>query len=130
VNTCRSFVYTTGLPPAVIAGIDAAIDLAREAERLRHALRERADGFRSRLTGLGFDVRGSTTQIVPALVGAAEQTVAFARDLEERGVLAIPIRPPTVPAGSARIRFSLTAAHDDEDLEMALAAVEEARGAL
>jgi 8-amino-7-oxononanoate synthase len=125
VNACRGFVYTTALPPAVIAGIDAAVDLVAGADGSRRSLLEKADRFRSRLVELGFDVCGSTTQIVPAVLGASSDTVAFARELEQRGVLAVPIRPPTVPARSARVRFSLSAAHADDELERALAAVKE-----
>ena len=124
VNTCRSFVYTTALPPAVIGGIDAALDLVRAAGDLRQTLRERSERFRSGLQTLGFDVRGSTTQIVPAVVGSSDRALDLGRALEEQGVLAIPIRPPTVPNGTARIRFSLTSQHANGDIDHALSAIE------
>ena len=74
----------------------------------------------------GFDTGGSTTQIVPVLLGESERALALASGLEERGVLAVAIRPPTVPAGTARIRFSLLATHTDEQVDLALEALADA----
>jgi 8-amino-7-oxononanoate synthase len=124
VSTCRPFLFTTALPPAVVGGVRAALGLVREAGAARSALLRQAESFRARLVELDFDTRGSTTQIVPVVVGENERALAFARALEERGVLAVAIRPPTVPAGTARIRFSLTSAHTAENLDSALAAIE------
>jgi len=124
VSSCRTLIYSTALPPSVIASIDAAIELVREADDRRTALREKSERFRKRLAGLGLDTGGSTTQIVPAIVGSSERALELARALEERGVLAVAIRPPTVPPGQARIRFSLMASHADHDLELALEALE------
>jgi 8-amino-7-oxononanoate synthase len=124
VNTCRPFIFTTGLPPAVIGGIGAALDLVREAGGLRRDLLAKAARFRTRLDELGLDTCGSTTQIVPVLVGENQAAVAFAEALQDRGVLGVAIRPPTVPEGTARVRFSLTAAHTDEHVEQALRAIE------
>jgi 8-amino-7-oxononanoate synthase len=129
VNTCRPFIFTTGLPPAVTAGIGAALELVREAGSLRRDLLARAACFRTRLQELGFDTCGSTTQIVPAVAGDNEAAVAFAEALQDRGVLGVAIRPPTVPEGTARVRFSLTAAHTDDHVEQALAAIEAVRKA-
>jgi 8-amino-7-oxononanoate synthase len=124
VNTCRPFIFTTGLPPAVIGGIGAALDLVREAGDLRRDLLRKAMRFRARLDELGYDTCGSTTQIVPAVVGGNEAALSLAEALQARGVLGVAIRPPTVPEGTARVRFSLTAAHTDEHVEQALAAIE------
>ncbi len=127
VSTCRTLIYSTALPPAVIAAIDTSLDLVAAADDRRRDLRAKSERFRARLVGLGFDTGASTTQIIPALVGSNERALALARALEERGVLAVAIRPPTVPAGAARIRFSLLATHDDADLELALAALAEVK---
>lgn len=124
LNVSRTLIYTTGLPPAVIDPIRAAIGLVREGDQVRAALREKAAQFRERLGVAGFDTAGSSTQIVPILVGTNEAALRFAATLEQRGVLAVPIRPPTVPEGTARLRFSLTAAHDDAEIERALTAIE------
>ncbi len=129
-NRARSFVYTTALPPAVIGASDAALDLVRQADEERAGLRRRAERFRARLGELGLDVGDSATQIVPILVGEAEPALELSRALEESGVLAVAIRPPSVPPGTARLRFSLTADHSDTDLERVVEAVSEASHAV
>jgi 8-amino-7-oxononanoate synthase len=126
VSACRTLVYSTALPPAVVATIDAAVDLVRDADDRRAALRAKAERFRAGVRAAGFDTGGSTTQIVPALVGESERALALAAALEEHGVLAVGIRPPTVPAGTARLRFSLLATHTDEQLDLALQALADA----
>jgi 8-amino-7-oxononanoate synthase len=123
VSTCRTLIYSTALPPAVVSAISVSIDLVRDANERRQALRAKSERFRSRLQELGFDTGASSTQIVPALVGSSERALELAQALEEKGVLAVAIRPPTVPVGAARIRFSLMATHADEDLELALGAL-------
>jgi 8-amino-7-oxononanoate synthase len=122
-NACRSLIYSTALPPPVIGAVAAALELVRDADEARQALRRKAERFRARLEAFGLDTCGSTTQIVPVLVGEAGAALELSAELERRGVLAVAIRPPTVPAGTARLRFSLSAAHADADLERALDAV-------
>ena len=124
VNASRSFVFTTGLPAAVIAAVHAALDVVYAADDLRAELQERARGFRARLANLGLDTCGSSTQIVPLVTGASDAAVALSGALEDAGVLAVAIRPPTVPAGAARLRFSLTALHGDRDIAVALDTVQ------
>jgi 8-amino-7-oxononanoate synthase len=123
VNASRSFVFTTGLPAAVIGAVDAALDVIQRADDLRADLQAKAERFRTRLSQLGFDTCGSSTQIVPLVTGESAAAVALSSELEDAGVLAVAIRPPTVPPGTARLRFSLTALHRDVDLETAVAAV-------
>jgi 8-amino-7-oxononanoate synthase len=124
VNASRSFVFTTGLPAAVIGAVDAALDVVRTVDELRAELQTKSERFRARLTSLGLDTCGSSTQIVPLVVGESEAAVALSEALEEAGVLAVAIRPPTVPPGTARLRFSLTSLHEDEQIDHALAAID------
>jgi 8-amino-7-oxononanoate synthase len=126
LNAARSFVFTTALPPAVIGAVDAALDLVREADRGRSELQAKAASVRAGLHALELDTQRSETQIVPAVVGGNEAALALARALEDYGVLAVAIRPPTVPEGRARLRFSITAAHERADLDDALKAVAQA----
>jgi 8-amino-7-oxononanoate synthase len=123
VSACRTLVYSTALPPAVVGTVDCALDLVRDAGDARERLRAHGERFRAAVQAAGFDTGGSTTQIVPAIVGEAERALALAAALEERGVLAVGIRPPTVPAGTARIRFSLMATHTEAQLDRALEAL-------
>jgi 8-amino-7-oxononanoate synthase len=124
LNACRTFVFTTGLPPAAIAAADAALALVRDGDALRADLLAKADRFRARLEGRGLDTRGSSTQIVPVVAGDSERAVELSQRLEEADVLGVAIRPPTVPTGTARIRFSVTVLHEDAELERALDTIE------
>jgi len=126
VNTCSGFIYTTALPPPMLAAIDAALDLVpgMDAERIR--LDGHGRRLRAALAGLGVDTGPSSTQIVPAIVGDAGRALALSRSLDERGLLAVAIRPPTVPAGTSRLRVALSAAHRDEDIDRLVAAIGEA----
>jgi 8-amino-7-oxononanoate synthase len=126
LNTSRTFIYTTGLPPALVGAITVALELVREAGEARRELQQRACVFRARLAELGLDTCGSTTQIVPILVGESEAALELSRELEAHGVLGVAIRPPTVPHGTARLRCSLSALHKEAELELALAAIEQA----
>jgi 8-amino-7-oxononanoate synthase len=120
VNSCSGFIYSTALPPPVLGAIDAALDLVPGMDAERAHLAGLGRSLRNGLADLGMDTAGSTTQIVPAIVGDAAETLELSRKLEEGGVLAIAIRPPTVPKGSSRIRFGLSAAHSATDVALAL----------
>lgn len=122
-NRARSFIYSTAMPPPVLGAIGAALSLvAREPERREYLLAEAAT-LRRELTQAGFDILGSATQIIPALVGENAPTLEFAARLRERGLMAVALRPPTVPPGRSRVRFSLSAAHSREDLSAARQAI-------
>jgi glycine C-acetyltransferase len=125
VNRARSFIFSTSLPPAVLAAALAALDLADSPEgaRRRAVLADNAVRFRGLLAAAGFDTMGSVTQIVPVRIGAAEPTMTFTRLLLEEGVFVQGIRPPTVPAGNCRLRCTLMATHTEEDLAEAAAAI-------
>ena len=115
VNSARSFIYTTALPAAVIAADLAALRLCLAGETRGVELLRRAAAFREALRARGWTV-GGESQIVPVTVGESARAVALSKALVERGFLALPVRPPTVPEGKARLRFSLTAAHTDRHL--------------
>ena len=117
-NRARSLVYTTGLPPAVVAAAVAAVDIVlSEPERVAAPLRQ-ARRFCARA---GLDAPESP--IVPLVLGDEAAAVSASSALEEAGFLVAPIRPPTVPAGTSRLRFTFTAAHADEDVDRLAEAV-------
>ncbi|GFO70735.1 8-amino-7-oxononanoate synthase [Geomonas limicola] len=118
VNTSRSFIFSTSLPPAVLAASLASVDLvdSPEGAQLRERLSANTTLFKKRLAEAGFDTMGSETQIVPIFVGPAETTMEFSRVLLERGIFVQGIRPPTVPAGSCRLRCTVMATHEPADL--------------
>ncbi len=118
-NRARSFIYSTALPPPVLGAIGKALEIVlKEPERRAYLLGE-AQGFRQALKQAGLDTLGSETQIVPVLVGDNARTLDFAARLKDQGLMAVGLRPPTVPPGKARVRFSLSAAHSPEDLAQA-----------
>jgi 8-amino-7-oxononanoate synthase len=116
VNACSGFIYTTALPPAVLGAMDAALDLVPTLDAERARLAAAGDNLRAALRGMGLDTGASSTQIVPAIVGDEARALALASGLEQRGLLAVAIRPPTVPAGTSRLRVTLSAAHRDVDV--------------
>lgn len=125
VNRARSFIFSTSLPPAVLAASLAALEIIESAEGalLRTRLGENSDLLRSTLQAAGFDTMGSVTQIVPVRVGGAEPTMAFSHMLLEEGFFVQGIRPPTVPAGSCRLRCTLMATHSADEISRACAAI-------
>ena len=125
-NRARSFIYSTAMPPPVLGAIAAALDIvAQEPERRSYLLSE-AEKFRQTLARAGFEILGSETQIVPVLVGENAPALRLATRLRERGLMAVALRPPTVPPGRSRVRFSLSAAHSPEDLASARETIVEA----
>ena len=99
VNTARPFIFSTAPPPPAVAGALAALELLAEQPQRVDKLQANADALRDELAREGFDVAGSTTQIVPLVVGDAEQAMRICELAIERGVFAQAIRPPTVPGG-------------------------------
>lgn len=115
INACRGFIYSTALPPAVVACNLASIDLIEREPFRRAALLESAENLRAGLKKQGFKVNGDS-QIIPLIIGDNAKTAEFAAWLQEKGYWVLPIRPPTVPKGEARLRFSLTYYHNKEIL--------------
>lgn len=125
VNRCGGLIYATALPPGVIGAMDAALDLVPRMEVERARLQANAERVRAAFRALGIDSAASSTQIVPAMVGAEADALALSQRLEDHGALGIAIRPPTVPAGTSRIRFALSAAHSDSDIDTLIDTVRE-----
>ena len=123
VNTARTAIFTTALPPAVAAAADAALTIVEREPERRAALRRNAAHLRAGLLALGFEVPGEAdSHILPVMVGDAESTMALSSALLERGVFAHGIRPPTVPEGTARLRATVMATHSEAELDAALTA--------
>ena len=126
VQSARTYVFTTALPPMLACGLQASLLLIeREPQRRAHLgelVRRWQDGVRGLRSGRALS---SSTAIQPWLVGASAEAVALSASLAERGLLVPAIRPPTVPAGSARLRISLSAAHTLEQVDRLCAAMHE-----
>ncbi|BCG48550.1 8-amino-7-oxononanoate synthase [Citrifermentans bremense] len=127
VNKARSFIFSTSLPPAVLAASIAAIELvdSPQGKELREKLAANTALFKEKLAQAGFDTMGSETQIVPIFVGPADATMEFSKELLERGIFVQGIRPPTVPSGSCRLRCTIMATHEPGELEEAAGIIAE-----
>lgn len=127
INRCSGIVYSTALPPPVLGAIDAAWDLVPTLEKKRERLHANAERLRRGIADLGLSFGNSTTPIVPLLLGDDARAMRLGRTLEEAGFLAVPIRPPTVPEGTSRIRFSIRADHREDDLDRVIEILAAAR---
>jgi glycine C-acetyltransferase/8-amino-7-oxononanoate synthase len=131
VNAARTFIFSTALPPPAAAGALAALEILEEEPRRVERLATNAAAFRSAAEREGFDLQGSCTQIVPLVIGDADLAVRICEGALARGVFAQAIRPPTVPAGTSRLRVTVMASHRAEELSAAartLAQVARAEG--
>lgn len=117
VNRCAGVIYSTALPPPILGAIDAALELVPTMDDQRDQLDRWSSRFRQHLQNLGIDTLASSTPIVPAVIGSDHAALDAAHKLEERGLLVVAIRPPAVPPGTARLRFGLSAAHTEQDMQ-------------
>jgi glycine C-acetyltransferase/8-amino-7-oxononanoate synthase len=119
VNSARPFIYSTAPPPPAVAGALAALELLAEEPRRIEKLQTNADALREELARERFEVSGSTTQIVPLVIGEARQAMRICEVAIERGVFAQAIRPPTVPDGTSRLRLAVMVSHSKAELREA-----------
>lgn len=120
VNRARSFVYTTALPPSVAATAIAALDIVDQEPERRRRLWDNTAFLADQLSKLGYKLGNSRSQILPLIIRDAGQTMTLAAALLERGIFAQGIRPPTVPAGTSRIRVTPMATHTTQDMQQAV----------
>jgi glycine C-acetyltransferase/8-amino-7-oxononanoate synthase len=119
VNTARSFIFSTAPPPPVAAAGLAALELLESRPQRIESLRANAATLRSALGAQGLAVGDSQTQIIPVEVGDATQAMELSERVLEGGVFAQGIRPPTVPEGTSRLRFTVMSTHRADELERA-----------
>lgn len=120
VNFARDYVYSTHMPPAQAHAISAAVEWVKQADAERAHLQALIQQFKAGITELGLVAGESSTAIQPLIIGDADKAVAVANKLRERGLWVTAIRPPTVPKGTARLRITLTAAHQPSDISLLL----------
>ncbi len=126
IQRARTYIYTTALPPPVAAATRRALRIVREEPWRRAALQERIAQFRDGAARRGLAVSPSTTPIQPLVLGGEAAALEASHRLAEAGYRVTAIRPPTVPAGTARLRITLSAAHTPQQVEGLLAALEAA----
>lgn len=116
-NHASGFIYSTALPPAVLGAIDAALEVVPGMDIERARLLRQAACLCERLESAGLSTAGSTTQIVPVVIGESVRTRAIADALQTEGFFTVAIRPPTVAAGTARLRLALHAGLTDAQVQ-------------
>jgi 8-amino-7-oxononanoate synthase len=109
INHARTLIFSTAMPAYFAGQIRAALRLAKTMNRERELLLDRSRELAASLRADGWDVSGTASQIIPIVIGSNDDALAAAQFLQERGFAVRAIRPPTVPAGGARLRLSLTA---------------------
>lgn len=125
-NKARSFIFSTALPPSVIASAMTAFRVIRENPQIQENLHINAQYLRSGLKQTGFSILAEESPIIPVFIGDAGKALQMAEKLFSLGVFAPGIRPPTVPPGTSRIRVTVMATHTREDLDRALSAFAQA----
>ena len=126
IQRARNYIYTTALPSAVAVATLTALGIVRDEEWRREKLHGLIARFRAGAAELGINLLPSDTPIQPVIIGDAQTTLEACAALEAQGVLITPIRPPTVPRGTARLRITLSAAHENADIDRLLDALEHA----
>ena len=117
INTARSFIYDTALPPMLIEASRGALSLISSQSIKGEDLLSLSKFFVECLSKNGIETTNTGTQIVPVLIGDNEKALRVSNRILEKGVVAVAIRPPTVPEGTSRIRFSITLGHTEQVLE-------------
>jgi len=117
IQRARPFIFTTAMPPVVVAAIDAALDVVKAEPERRRRVFTLARRLRGRLRELGLDTRGEDGPLVPVIVGENRRAVETAEALQARGLDVRAVRPPTVPEGTARLRISIHADHTEAQID-------------
>jgi 8-amino-7-oxononanoate synthase len=120
LNHARTFVFQTAMPPAICAASYAALEIIEESSKKRQRLFSNVKNIKSSLEEMGFIVKGDLTPIIPVIIGEPEDAVNFSVKLQENGIFAPAIRPPTVPNGESRIRLTVTSDHSSNEIDYLL----------
>lgn len=124
VNKCRGLIYSTGLPPAVLGAISAALEVVPTLDHERRSLAANAAYLRQLFQQHKLSYGHSTSHIIPWMIQDAERSVRSSELLAKEGILAAAIRPPSVPLGQSRIRFCLSKDHNSEKINALLHAIQ------
>lgn len=130
ISRARTFVFTTALPPAACGAALAALEVVRGEPERRSRLHALMARLKAGLAARGFDVARVVSPIFPVVLGSEARALAAARGLRQRGFFVRAIRPPTVPRGTSRLRVTLTAGHDEAQVDAFLGALDEVLGVL
>jgi 8-amino-7-oxononanoate synthase len=125
IQFARPYIYTTSQPPALACATLKSLELLRTEHWRREHLKALIKQFRDGAQAIGLELMDSFTPIQPILIGDSGRALRLSQMLRERGLMVTAIRPPTVPAGSARLRVTLSAAHSQAQVQLLLEALEQ-----
>jgi 8-amino-7-oxononanoate synthase len=120
LNHARTFIFQTAMPPAICAASYSALEIIEESHEKRQQLFSNVKKIKTSLIEMGYLVKGDLTPIIPVIIGDPNEAVFFAEKLQENGIYAPAIRPPTVPEGESRIRLTVTSDHSTKDIDYLL----------
>jgi 8-amino-7-oxononanoate synthase len=126
-NFARPYIYTTAMPPALAAAMRESLRIVSGEDWRRERLQILIRRFRQGVLAQGWPIMASDTAIQPILLGEESTALNISQALAERGFWVTAIRPPTVPVGQSRLRITLTAAHDESDIDALLSALADLR---
>ena len=126
IQRARTYIYTTAIPPPLAEATRAALQLVRQESWRREKLSSLVQHFRRGIRESDLPLLDSPTPIQPVPCGDSLRAVAIAEKLRRKGILVIPIRPPAVPAGSARLRVTLSALHEETQVDFLIEALTDA----
>ena len=124
INKMRTFIFTTALPPINIQWTSWMLERLSALQHKRAHLLQISEKLKVALTAKGYNCP-SVSHIVPMIIGASEDTILKAEELQRKGFYALPVRPPTVPDGTSRIRFSLTADITEHEIDQLIKLINE-----
>ena len=127
IQFSRSYIYTTALPPACASAILQSLKVIKDEPQRRTHLKELINYFKEKTNGLDFKFLPSSSAIQALVIGDNLRALAFSERLMKEGIMISAIRPPTVPAGSARLRITLSAAHTFSQLDQLIQILEDCR---
>jgi 8-amino-7-oxononanoate synthase len=126
IQNARTYIYTTAIPPAIAAATRKSLQLVQQESWRREKLQLLIKKFQQGAAQLGLNLLPSDTPIQPLITGSNEQALSISETLYNQGILVSAIRPPTVPANSARLRITFSAQHEESDVDSLLAQLERA----
>jgi 8-amino-7-oxononanoate synthase len=124
IQAARPYIYTTATPPAVAEATRASLKIIQQEEWRREKLHTLIKRFREGAAQLGLQLMDSETAIQPLIIGEAGEAVTMSKQLEQQGILISAIRPPTVPEGTARLRITFSALHEEQHIDQLLDALQ------
>ena len=117
INKCPSFIYSTSLPFSLLASIYSGIKIIPKLKNERKKLIKNSYFLRTMLNKEGFNIGNSQTNIIPIIIGNSKKALIISKKLEKKGFYVVPIRPPSVPPNSSRLRISITSSHSQNNIK-------------